>query len=110
MVLCSFISPFLAERRLGARPRRRANSSRFSSIRRARSASRADPKGLYKKALAGEIANFTGITQSYEPPEAPELILGREGENAEAASTAVLAYLASRGVIPHFDEYNDWTI
>jgi bifunctional enzyme CysN/CysC len=110
IVLCSFISPFRAERRLvretlaeGEFIEIFVDTPREICIAR-------DPKGLYKKALAGEIQNFTGVDQAYETPEAPELILGREGENADAASTAVLAYLASRGVIPHFDEYSDWTI
>ena len=110
IVLCSFISPFQAERQL---VRETLAAGEFIEIfvdtPREICIAR-DPKGLYKKALAGEIQNFTGIDQAYETPEAPELVLGREGESAEAASTSVLTYLASRGVIPHFDEYNDWTI
>ena len=59
IVLCSFISPFRAERRLRARTARRtANSSRFSSIRRSRIASRAIPRASTRRAIAGEIENF----------------------------------------------------
>jgi bifunctional enzyme CysN/CysC len=110
LVLCSFISPFRAERQLvremlaaGEFIEIFVDTPRDVCIAR-------DPKGLYKKALAGEIQNFTGVDQAYETPEAPELVVGRNGESPEAASATVLTYLALRGVIPHFDEYNDWTI
>ena len=110
IVLCSFISPFRAERQL---VRETLTEGEFIEIfvdtPRETCIAR-DPKGLYKKALAGEIKNFTGVDQAYEMPEAAELIVGREGENPEQASAKVLAYLALRGVIPHFDEFGDWTI
>ena len=47
----------------------RTNSSRFSSIRRSKQCIARDPKGLYRRALAGEIKNFTGVDQPYEAPE-----------------------------------------
>ena len=65
-------------RRAAARARdspRRASSSRSSSTRRSRPSIARDPKGLYKKALAGQIKNFTGVDQPYEAPEAAEMIL-----------------------------------
>jgi bifunctional enzyme CysN/CysC len=70
-----------------------------------------DPKGLYKKAMAGEIKNFTGIGQAYEPPEAPELIVGRDKESAAEAAARVLALLAKHGIIDHLDDLAaDWSI
>ena len=70
-----------------------------------------DPKGLYKKAMAGEIKNFTGIDQSYEPPEAPELIVGRDGQTAEQAAAQIVALLTTRGLIDHIDDLAaDWSI
>ena len=54
-----------------------------------------DPKGLYKKARAGEIKGFTGIDDPYEPPEAPELVLDSQGKEAEALADEVIAYLKS---------------
>ncbi|HXZ14840.1 MAG TPA: adenylyl-sulfate kinase, partial [Roseiarcus sp.] len=55
--------------------------------------------GLYRRALAGEIKNFTGVDQPYEPPEAPELVL-RSGEaSAEALADRVIAELEKRGMI-----------
>ncbi len=56
-----------------------------------------DPKGLYKKARAGEIQNFTGISDPYEPPEAPELMLPGGGMAAEKLAQMVIAYLAKIG-------------
>jgi bifunctional enzyme CysN/CysC len=45
---------------------------------------RRDPKGLYKKALAGDISNFTGISAAYEAPEYPEIILDTENRSLTA--------------------------
>ena len=55
-----------------------------------------DPKGLYEKAKAGQIANFTGISSPYEPPEKPELTLDTERLDEEACVNALLEYLHSR--------------
>jgi adenylylsulfate kinase len=54
-----------------------------------------DPKGLYKKARAGELKNFTGIDDAYEPPENPELHLDAAAHAPEELSHQVLAYLRS---------------
>jgi len=59
-----------------------------------------DPKGLYKKARAGEIPNFTGVNDPYQPPEAPELRLDSGKEDAEALAVQVIAYLKQAGIIP----------
>jgi len=58
-----------------------------------------DPKGLYKKARAGEIKGFTGISDPYEPPENPELVLDSGGKPAEQLADEVIAYLRSVGKI-----------
>jgi bifunctional enzyme CysN/CysC len=58
-----------------------------------------DPKGLYKRALAGEIKNFTGVDQAYEAPEAPELILNSAGESSDALADRVIKELEDRGRI-----------
>ncbi len=58
---------------------------------------RRDVKGLYKKALAGEIKNFTGISDPYEPPEAPEVVCNTAEETVEESVQKVLAYLEARG-------------
>lgn len=58
-----------------------------------------DPKGLYKKARAGEIGDFTGISAPYEAPEDPELRIDTSAMPLEACVAMVVAYLESRGVI-----------
>jgi adenylylsulfate kinase len=59
-------------------------------------AERRDPKGLYKKARAGEIRGFTGIDDPYEEPAEPELVVDTERLTPEDAAAQVLAYLAER--------------
>lgn len=57
-----------------------------------------DPKGLYAKAQAGQIKNFTGIDSPYEPPEAPELLIRTAERSPEDCAGAVLAALRERGI------------
>jgi len=93
IVLVSFISPFRAERRMA---RERFADGEFVevfvdvplAVAEAR-----DVKGLYAKARAGQIPNFTGIDSPYEAPESPELHLQADGDNAEALARQVLAHL-----------------
>jgi len=56
-----------------------------------------DPKGLYARALRGEIPNFTGLDDPYEPPEAPDLVLDTDREPPEVSAGKVLSLLAQRG-------------
>ena len=58
-----------------------------------------DPKGLYQKARAGELANFTGIDDPYEPPERPELHLHAGDRTADVLAREVLAFLQQSGLI-----------
>jgi len=58
-----------------------------------------DVKGLYKKAMAGEIAHFTGITDPYEPPLRPELTVDSSQESAEESCQRVWHALESMGLI-----------
>ncbi|MCU7863499.1 MAG: adenylyl-sulfate kinase [Candidatus Thiodiazotropha sp. (ex Lucinoma borealis)] len=60
-----------------------------------------DVKGLYKKARAGEIPNFTGISSPYEAPEKPEITIDTEHSTVEACIDSLLESLESRGVIPN---------
>jgi adenylylsulfate kinase len=52
-----------------------------------------DPKGLYAKALAGEIKNFTGVSDPYEPPLDPEIVLHTEAESVDHSVHRVIAWL-----------------
>ena len=58
-----------------------------------------DVKGLYKKALAGEIQNFTGVSDPYEPPEQPEVLVESDRETVEESANKILAYLEGEGLI-----------
>jgi bifunctional enzyme CysN/CysC len=58
-----------------------------------------DPKGLYRRALAGEIKNFTGVDQAYERPEHPELHLETGAADAETLADKVVADLVRRGIV-----------
>ena len=59
-----------------------------------------DPKGLYKKARAGQLKGFTGIDDPYEPPLQPELVLNAAAKSPETLADEVLAYLRGIGKIP----------
>ena len=96
IVLASFISPFRAERQmvrdlLGAGEFVEIHVDTPLEVCAAR-----DVKGLYARAMRGEIANFTGVSSPYEPPESPELLLDGAGVAAEALALQVLA------VVEHF--------
>jgi len=58
-----------------------------------------DVKGLYKKALAGEIPHFTGVTDPYEPPLNPEVEARTDSETIEESLSRIVNYLASRNLI-----------
>lgn len=62
-----------------------------------------DPKGLYKKARAGEIKGFTGIDDPYEPPLQPEIRLDAANHTPEELVDVVLSYLREKGIIPRND-------
>ena len=60
---------------------------------------RRDVKGLYKKALAGEIKNFTGVADPYEPPTNPEITVDSERQTVQESLRAILDYLERAGWI-----------
>ncbi len=59
-----------------------------------------DVKGLYKRALAGELERFTGISDPYEPPLAPEVVVRSDAESIEVGVERVVAALRARGLLP----------
>jgi bifunctional enzyme CysN/CysC len=95
-VLTAFISPFRAEREM---VRAMMQPGEFFEIfvdTPLAQAEARDTKGLYAKARAGDLANFTGIDSPYEPPLAPDLQLDTTAMSAEAAAEAVIAALDRR--------------
>jgi len=98
VVLTSFISPFRAERDLA----RERIGDHFIEVHvdvPIEVAEERDPKGLYAKARAGELANFTGIDSPYERPENPELVIDTSTSSVEECAQAVIDALESRGLI-----------
>jgi adenylylsulfate kinase len=59
-----------------------------------------DPKGLYKKARAGELKNFTGIDDPYEAPSAPEVTLDLTNVSPQEATVQLIKYLEDKGLLP----------
>ena len=93
IVLVSFISPFRAERQLA---RDLVEDGEFIEVfidTPVEVCADRDPKGLYKKAKAGEIKNFTGIDSPYEPPESAEVHIPTVDLEAEEAADRIVAYL-----------------
>lgn len=97
LVVASFISPYRADReRARAAVARLAHSGGFHEIYvrcDLATCERRDPKGQYRKARAGLITDFTGVSAPYEEPEAPELIVDTSNVTAEESIAAVLAYV-----------------
>ena len=101
VVLSSFISPYRADRDMVRALHEEAGMiflEVFVDVPLAVAEAR-DPKGLYKKARAGEIKNFTGIDAPYEAPQNPDLILPSHSMTLEAEMEALLGLLRQRGVI-----------
>ena len=93
IVLTAFISPFRAERDM---VRQLVDAGDFVEIHVDTPldvAEQRDVKGLYKKARAGELKNFTGIDSPYEPPEAPEITVNTTELSAEEAAGLIIDYL-----------------
>jgi bifunctional enzyme CysN/CysC len=93
MALVSLISPFRSERDMA---RSLVAAGEFIEIHVATplpECERRDPKGLYRRARAGELPNFTGIDQPYETPQAPELLIDTAVLSAEAACERIVDYL-----------------
>lgn len=102
IVLSSFVSPYRADRDLVRKLHQDAGMA-FLEVHvevPLAVAEQRDPKGLYKKARAGQLKNFTGIDDPYEAPEKPELILHTDRMGLDQEVQAVLDLLQQRGVLP----------
>jgi len=99
IVMVAFISPFRSERRMA---RELFDDGEFLEIfvdTPLELCEQRDPKGLYKKARAGLITNFTGIDSDYEKPEAPDFDLPTRNSTPEELSEKLLTELRRRGII-----------
>jgi len=98
VVLASFVSPYREARELA----RQLNGDRFVEVYvkcPVEVAVERDPKGLYKKALRGEIRNMTGIQDVYEEPTDPEVVVETDRETPEESLEKILSFLRERGFI-----------
>ncbi|KKK98210.1 hypothetical protein LCGC14_2645040 [marine sediment metagenome] len=99
VTLTAFISPYRVDR---DRVRQDVSNGDFIEIlvdAPLEVCEKRDPKGLYKKARAGEIKGFTGIDDPYEAPEKAELVLDAGTKSAEQLADEVIAYLKTSGKI-----------
>ena len=99
IVMTAFISPFSKDRN---EARKLITSDDFVEIYCKASLEKCesrDVKGLYKRARAGEIKNYTGIDSPYEVPENPELIIDTDKQNIEDSVLTILKFLETNGII-----------
>jgi adenylylsulfate kinase len=99
IVLTSFISPYRADRDA---VREKMDDGDFVEAYVAASLETCesrDVKGLYKKARAGEIPEFTGISAPYEEPEKPELVIDTNDQSVEASVAQLVGYLRDQGYL-----------
>ncbi len=99
LVLTAFISPFRADRRM---VRDLVEQHEFIEVHMATPLATCelrDPKGLYKKARADEIKNFTGIDSEYELPEAAEIIINAQELTIEQCANKIIQYLQANHIV-----------
>ena len=99
IVMTAFISPFRTERKLA---RDVVENDEFIEVHMSTSlevCEERDPKGLYKKARAGEIPFFTGIDSAYEAPENPELVIDTGANDLQACTEQLINYLVEKKYI-----------
>jgi bifunctional enzyme CysN/CysC len=104
LALCTFISPFRADRD-EARALLPPGSFLEIAVRcDLEECIRRDPKGLYQRALAGDLPEFTGVSSPYEEPLAPELTIATDALTVEQSVQVILLELRHRGIL-HEEEY-----
>ncbi|KAI2616552.1 Adenylylsulfate kinase-domain-containing protein [Hypoxylon sp. NC1633] len=115
VAITSFISPFRADRQLARDLHSPSSSAQGGSSGDGDDpipfvevyvdvpievAEQRDPKGLYKKARAGEIKEFTGISSPYEAPENPEIVIKTHENTVEECVAQIMAWLEEKGLVP----------
>jgi bifunctional enzyme CysN/CysC len=96
IVLTSFISPFRSERQMARAMMEEGEFIEVFVNTPIEICETRDPKGLYKKARAGELKNFTGIDSDYETPENAELVLDSANLDPDTLADQIIDYLKSR--------------
>ncbi|RWD72589.1 MAG: sulfate adenylyltransferase subunit CysN [Mesorhizobium sp.] len=98
IVIVSFISPFAAERRMARELMAEGEFVEVFVDTPFEECARRDPKGLYARALSGEIKNFTGVDSPYEAPENPEIHLQTLGRSPQEMAEALEHWLIERDI------------
>lgn len=102
IVMSAFISPFASDRQMVRKLFPKGEFVEVYMETPLEVCEQRDPKGLYKKARAGEIRHFTGIDSPYEPPATPELRLDTAQLSIEECVAELMAYLSKQDLIrPH---------
>lgn len=99
VVLATFISPYASNRN---DIRKKVGQDEFIEIYvkcSLKACEQRDPKGLYKKARKGEISNFTGVSDLYEEPENPEIIIDTTQYSIEECTQQIIVYLENNGYL-----------
>ena len=99
ITLVSFISPFRSERRMARNMMAEGEFVEIFVDTPLNVAEARDVKGLYKRARAGEIKNFTGLDSPYEAPETPEIRINTVDCSAEDAADQIIAWMDERGML-----------
>ena len=99
IVMTAFISPYRADRDIARKLNKEGEFWEIYCRCSLDECERRDTKGLYKKARAGQIPEFTGISAPYEEPEKPELIIDTDQEPVKESAAKVIAYLEDKGII-----------
>ncbi|RWE35916.1 MAG: sulfate adenylyltransferase subunit CysN [Mesorhizobium sp.] len=105
IVIVSFISPFSAERRMARELMAEGEFIEVFVDTPFEECARRDPKGLYARALSGEIKNFTGVDSPYEAPENPEIRLETLGKSPQEMAEALERWLDERDIAE--DQYDN---
>ena len=99
-VITAAISPYAQAR---AEARQRIGPDQFIEVYvrcSLQELTRRDVKGLYAKAIAGELKHFTGVSDPYEAPDSPDVVVDSETENVEESVGKILGELEKRGFVP----------
>lgn len=99
IAMTAFISPFKKDRNLVRQLLPQGDFIEIYCNASLEACESRDVKGLYKRARAGEIKNYTGIDSPYEAPDTPELIIDTEKESLEESVAKVMDFLKSKEVI-----------
>jgi len=98
ITICSFISPYQS-----VRDYVRSETTNFLEVYVEASLDTVigrDVKGMYKKAIAGEIPNFTGISDPFEAPEKPDILVNTETDTVQQSAEIIVRHLEESGLIP----------